>query len=238
MEKENESSTRDRKLDEIIEKHAKLDDICRQIFLTLQAYRTLRFNELLKYLKKFGVDITNPTLIEHLNHLRKQKLVSCKRSFQEARYSLTDEVYSLLSTPEEDLKEWFESSIDAQNVPEKLRQLPFSMKELCDKLSESELDEEIDKRLNIVLTLNLFELKTFVDYDLRLDKPESDTAFWNFVGKPFYRIVEESIVRDCRNSERYRIKLFEKIDALVSKLRPDKKLVEEREARRTKHIAK
>jgi hypothetical protein len=97
------------------------------------------------------------------------------------------------------------------------------------------LDEAIDKNLNTVLTQNLFELKTFINYDLKLDKSESDAVFWNFVGNPLYRMIEKSIVENCRNSEEYRKKLFEKIDALINELRPDKELLRKREEREKKH---
>ena len=235
MDKKNEDSIHDQKIDEILEKHKKLDDICIEIFFTLQAYKRLRFNELHRYLKMFRTNISKQTLIEHLNHLKKQKLISRKNEgFQNVTYGLTDEINSLLNVPEEDMKKWFEN-LEGKNLPKKFRILPFDAKEYYGKLSEKQMDEAIDKHLNTVLTQNLFELKTFIDYDLKLDKPLSDAVFWNFVGNPLYRMFEKSIVQDCRSSEEYRKKLFEKIDTLISELRPDKELLREREERRKKH---
>ena len=232
MGKENEDSIRDQKIDEILKKHRELDDICVEIFFTLMAYKRLRFNELHRTLKKFGTDISKPSLIDHLKHLKKQKLISRKREdFQNVSYGLTDEINSLLNIPEEDIKKWVENVIEGKNLPKKFRLLPFDAKEYYGKLSEKQLDEAIDKDLNRVLTQNLFELKTFINYDLRLDKPESDAVFWNFVGNPLYRMLEKGIVEDCRNSEKYRKKLFEKIDVLINELRPDKELLREREER-------
>lgn len=232
MGKENEDSVRDQKIDELIKKHKELDDICVEIFFTLMAYKRLRFNQLHKYLKKFGTGISKPSLIDHLNHLKKQKLISRKHEgFQNVSYGLTDEINSLLTIPEEDIKKWTENFIEGKNLPKKLRLLTFDAKECYGKLSEKQLDEAIDKDLNTVLTQNLFELKTFINYDLKLDKPERDAVFWNFVGNPLYRMLEKRFVEDCRNSEKYRKKLFEKIDALINELRPDKELLREREER-------
>jgi DNA-binding HxlR family transcriptional regulator len=235
-----EDRVHDQKIDEILKKHAQMDDVCRQIFLTLQAYKRLRFNELHRYLKMFGVDISKPSLIEHLKHLKKQKLISRKNEgFQNVTYGLTDEINSLLTVPDEDIKKWFEFFIDEKNLPEKLRTLkPFDPREFYGSLSEKELDEAIDKDLNKVMTQNLFELKTFIEYDLKLDKSVSDAVFWNFVGNPLYRMMEKGIVDDCRNSEEYRKKLFEKIDALIGRLRPDKELLKERERREKKEGTK
>jgi DNA-binding HxlR family transcriptional regulator len=236
MDKENENSKHDQKIDEILRKHAQLDDICREIFLTLWAYKKLRFKELQRYLKKYGTDISNEALSDHLKHLKKKKLISSKKGFQKASYGLTDEINSLLNPPEEDLKEWIETLWgDNEKLPEKFRTRPFYAKDYYDKLSEKELIEKVDKDVNRVLAHNLFELKTFIDYDLKLDRSESDVVFWNFVGNPLYRISEKRIVEDCRSSEQYREKLFEKIGIQISELRPDKKLLKEREERRKRH---
>jgi len=232
MGKENEDSVRDQKIDELIKKHKELDDLCVEIFFTLMAYKRLRFNQLHNYLKKFGTDISKPSLIDHLKHLKKQKLISRKvEGFQNVSYGLTDEINSLLTIPEEDIKKWVENFIEGKNLPKKLRLLrPFDAKESYGRHSEKQLDEAIDKDLNTVLAQNLFELKTFINYDLKVDKPERYAVFWTFVGNPLYRMLEKSMVENCR-SEKYRKKLFEKIDALINELRPDKELLREREER-------
>jgi len=239
MDRQNEDSVRDQKINELIKKHKELDDMCVEIFFTLMAYKRLRFNQLHRYLKMFGTDISKPSLIEHLNHLKKQKLISRKREdFQNVSYGLTDEIDSLLNFPEEDIKKWFENFIEGKNLPEKFRLLkPFDAKEYYGKLPEKQLDEAIDKDLKTVLAHNLFELKTFVNYDLKLDKSESDAVFWNFVGNPLYRMMERGIVENCRGSERYRMRLFEKIDALRNQIRPDRELLREREEREKKSDA-
>jgi DNA-binding HxlR family transcriptional regulator len=234
MDKKNEDSIHDQKIDEILEKHKKLDDICIEIFFTLQAYKRLRFNELHRYLQMFGTDISKQSLIEHLNHLRRQKLISRKKEgFQNVTYGLTDEINSLLTIPEENIKEWIEDLIEGKKLSKELKLLKdFDLKDYYSRLSEKQLDEAIDKDLNTIMAQNLFELKTFVEYDLKLDKPVSHAVFWNFVGNPLYRMLERSIVEDCRQSEAYRKKLFEKIDVLIGKIRPDRELLKEREERK------
>lgn len=236
MLRRNEDAARNKKINELIRKHKELDDTCVEIFFTLMAYKRMRFNELHRCLKKFGTDISKPSLVDHLNHLKKQKLISRRREdFQSVSYGLTDEIDSLLTVPEEDIKEWFENVIEEKSLPKKLRLLqPFDPKEYYDRFSDKQLDEAIDKDLHTVLAQNLFELKTFVDYDLRLDRPENDSVFWDFVANPLYRMIEKSIVENCR-SKKYRERFFEKIDALIKELRPDKELLREREERRRTH---
>jgi len=237
MDKENEDSIHDKKIDEILKKHAQLDDVCREIFLTLWAYKRLRFNELHKYLKKFGTSISKPGLIDHLNHLSKKKLISRRREgFQNVSYGLASDVDSLLNPPIEGTKELVEMSMDEEKMQKILEALRLDGEEYYGSLPEKEIEKKIDEDIRTVMTHNLFELKTFVDYDLQLDRPESDTVFWNFVGKPLFRMEEERIVEACRNSKTYRKKLFEKIDTLISELRPDRELLKEREEKRKKNL--
>jgi DNA-binding HxlR family transcriptional regulator len=230
MDREKKDAIRNKKIDEVLKKHKTLDDTCVEIFYTLMAYKRLRFTELHKFLKMFGTDISKQVLIDHLNHLKKKKLISRKiEGFQNVSYGLTDEVNSLLNIPEEDVKAWFENVIEGKNLPKKLRILrPFDAKKYYGKLTERELDVSTTNDLCAVLSQNLFELKTYINYDLKLDKPESDAVFWNFIRNPIYRMLEKSIVEDCRTSEEYRKNLFEKIDLLINELRSDRELFRER----------
>jgi DNA-binding HxlR family transcriptional regulator len=225
IDKENEDLVHDQKIDEILKKHAQLDDVCREIFLTLQAYERLRFNELRKYLKKFGTDLSKPVLIDHLNHLIKQKLISRKRKgSQNVSYGLTEEIYSLTHESPEDLAEWLEVLEDDKGLPEDLKSIDFDVKAYFEKMSEKQLDQETDRELKTTLALCLFELKNLIGYDLKIDKQESDAAFWNFIGNPFYRMHERIIAETCRESERYKDKLFEKIATMINQLRSHKSL--------------
>jgi DNA-binding HxlR family transcriptional regulator len=232
MAKKIDGDERDKKIDEILEKHRKLDDICREIFFTLHAYKRLRFNELHRRLKIFGTDISKPALIDHLKHLLELKLISRKHEdFQNVSYGLTDEIISVLGLSEEETRERVERFLDDTVMPEDFRGIPFDEKEYYRRLSAKELDEEVIKDLDGVITQNLFELKSFINYDLKLEKTQSDAEFWGLVGNPLYRMVEKRIVENCRESEIYRNMLFEKIDFLIDALRPDRELFREREER-------
>jgi DNA-binding HxlR family transcriptional regulator len=225
MAKKINGAERDKKIDEVLEKHRKLDDICIKIFFTLQAYRRLRFNELHRRLKMFGTDISKPALIDHLKHLRKLKLISRKHEdFQNVSYGLRDEIISILGLSEEETRERIERFFDDKNMPKKFRSIPFDLKDYYRKLSAKELDDKVIRDLDGVITQNLFELKQFINYDLKLEKTQSDAEFWGLVGNPLYRMLEKSIVETCRESEVYKKTLFEKIDLLINELRSDKKL--------------
>jgi hypothetical protein len=60
-------------------KEPKLDEYCGKIFLFLAMSKSpLRFNELHRALNAADLKISTPTLIAHLNHLRKHKIITRK----------------------------------------------------------------------------------------------------------------------------------------------------------------
>lgn len=75
------------------------------------------------------------------------------------------------------MREWLEVFENDDNMPKELRSVKFDVKEYCKKLPEAELDKEIDCDLNDTLALSLHELKNLIQYDLRIDKEESDANF-------------------------------------------------------------
>ena len=238
MKRKIDDATREKILDELLEKHAELDPLCIRIFFTLQGYEKLRFNQLLRTLKKLGTKITQPTLSDHLQHLLEKNLIEKEEGFQRAVYRLREDINAVLNPSPQELREWLDTFDNDENLPKHLRPLKFSRKDLFKKLSEKEIDEKTVKDLADVLTRNLHELKSVINYDLEISKFENDEAFWKFVGNPAYRMQERSIVEDCRASEEYKRMLFEKIDLLINELRSDKELFRLREERRKKRLKK
>jgi len=219
MDKEIDDAARNKRINELSLETRELDDICRQIWFTLLAKERLRFTELHKTLKKLGINISKPTLTEHLGHLIKQKFVKRKvEGFQNVSYGLTDEIYSLIHEPEEDLVEWLEVLEDDKGLRGERKAIDF-LKTYYEKMSDKQLDQETDRELETTLALCLFELKNLISYDLKTDKHESDAAFWNFIGNPLYRMHERDIAETCRESDRYKAKLFEKMETLIDRLR-------------------
>ena len=92
----------------------------------------------------FGTDISKPALIDHIKHLRKQKLISRKHEdFQNVSYGLTDEIVSLLEVSDEELRQRIERFLDDKLLPKELRSIPFDAKDYYSKLSMKQLDEMV-----------------------------------------------------------------------------------------------
>jgi hypothetical protein len=163
------------------------------------------------------------------------KLIKRRREGeQNVSYSLTEELGSLKEVPEEDLKKWVDSMQNSEGLPEKFRARKINKDEFLGRMSEMALDKKTVKDLSDCLSLSLFELKTFIDYELKANSYESYETFWKFVGNPLYRMHLQSVADDCRHSEEYRKRLFEKIDLLVNELRSDRELYRQREERKKK----
>lgn len=226
MTKKIDDDERNKKLDELSMMGFELDDICNEIWLTLMAKGKLRFNELHTALKMFGADISKPSLVEHLKHLIERKLIERKEEgFQNVSYGLTKEIDSLLTIPQKDVAEWlkdFEKS--TKKLPEHIKLVKINAKQFYEKLPEQQLDQQIARDLEFTSCLNFHELKNMINYNLRIGKHESDEVFWKFFANPLYRMHERSIAEKCRNSEKYRKKLFEQIDTLIDLLSGGEKL--------------
>ena len=233
MNKKIDYAARDKMIDGVLKKHRELDDICHEIFFTLMAYKKLRFNELLRALKKLGIKITQPTLSEHLPHLIEKELIERKEEgFQNVSYKLTEEIRSLLDVSQEDIEEWVKnlekSGKKLLPVTKIVASMKSGAKNYYNNLSEEQIEKEIDRELNQVLKYFLDELKNYIQHDLRLGKQESDESFWKLIGNPMYRMREKRIAEDCRTNEAYKKRLFEKIDILINELRNDKELFTQR----------
>jgi DNA-binding HxlR family transcriptional regulator len=225
MNDEVDDAAKNKRIDELSMKAFELDDICKEIWLTLLAKERLRFSELHRSLEKLGTDISKPSLLEHLDHLIKQKLITRKvEGFQNVSYGLTEEIYSLIHVSQEDIEEWLEVLENDEGLPAKLRSIEFDMNAYYRKMTEKQLDQETDRDLDDTLALGLFELKNLISYDLKIDKKESDADFWKFIGNPLYRTHERTIVEKCRESDRYKEKLFDKMQTMINELRSHKTL--------------
>lgn len=153
----------------------------------------------------------------------KQKLITRKEeSFQTVTYGLTEEIYSLIHVSQRNIAEWLGVFEKNENLPAKLRPIRLDMKEYYNKMTEKQLDQETGSDLKNALALNLFELKTMIDYDLKIDKHESDADFWKFIGNPLCRMYERSVAEKCRKSDKYRKQLFKQMDTLIDQLRHNK----------------
>jgi hypothetical protein len=212
----------------IFRKVTQLDDICKSIYLPLSWRKSLRYNELFRTVNRInpkqssGKDfISKPTFDDHLKHLIKRKLVVANRKGkQNVTYSIS----------KSELRVWENvGKVDFEDIEEWVKRLHilddfkrFNKGNHYAKLTDNDLEKEINQDLNRVLKANLSELKTYVKYELKIDAEVSDNEFWTFFGNPLYRMLEKIIAENCRVSIRYRTMFFEKLEIMLKKIFDDK----------------
>lgn len=225
-----------------------MDDVCANIYVILIGMKRLRVNELYRTLCRLGIKVSKSTFFDHLNHLKRQNLIlrekegkqnvtwvlnkdhSIERKYAE-RLKNVHPKYMDPSDPKyadtvkrwlESLESWKDSKHGRSGLPPPPHWKRFDAKEYYEKMPENALDRQIDGDIHEALMGNLYELKAIVDYDLELDsevfKSESDTDFWKFIGYPLYRLFEKAVAQNCRASDRYRKKFFERIDSRIAEL--------------------
>ena len=226
MSKDNLSSNSE---DDLIDSALILDHSCNQILRALLEDKPLRFSELSNAIAKLSnYKMTNRVLSKHLKHLISKGLVKrAEEGFQNVNYSLSDMFRKIMELPKEDLLRF----LDEKDLPLELRAQDFDEREFYGNLSKEEIDEETDRELHDILSLNLWELKLSIRYDLLFEENENDEAFWKFFANPTYRMHERDAANKCRYSNEYKILLFEKIDLLLNQLRSDRELFRKRISR-------
>jgi DNA-binding transcriptional ArsR family regulator len=180
----------------------------------------------------YGTEITHKVLSKHLKHLEGKNLVKrTEQDFQYVTYALSDKFRNVVRLPIDDVKMYLGIGQD-EGLPPELQPLKITRKDFLDSLTEAEIDNETDRALHDIMSLNLWELKLAIDNDLLLKEGESDDSFWLYFVKPTYRIQLERASENCRHNCEYKKALNEKIDLLINQLRSDREIYRKRSKRR------
>jgi hypothetical protein len=234
MVKKDVTSKAENEKDALLDTALTLDNTCNSILRVLLEDKMLRFSEVQNFVSKISrLTITNRVLSRHLKHLINKNLVKrTEQGFQNVTYSLSDMFRAVTQLPKEDLLNYLK--FEDNKLPLALRTLKIDIKEFYSKFLAGQIDQLTDRDLHDILSLNLWELKLCVDYDLSLKNGESDEAFWTFFANPTYRLHEKEVAEKCRYNNEYKKLLFEKIDILINQLRSDRELLRERNAKQSK----
>lgn len=106
------------------------DEYCEKLFMIIAMYEKIRFNDLYRKLKKpYKIPMSRPTLVEHLNHLLKDKLI---QRTEENKQKVTYQVNWRKIAPAKEAKDSIllqlaaknEAVFKSKNIPE---QTAFTM---------------------------------------------------------------------------------------------------------------
>jgi len=188
-----------------------IDELCEKIFMTLLVSdKKIRFNKLYQALNNIGLKISRPTLIKHLNHLKKRKLIIRKQEGkQKVTYQANWEKLKHLTEITQDqkiVKIMLENKKNFQSLP---------------------IEEQTVIIQNILTLRNLHLLKVEI-IGIIEPKKSFESAITHLFISQLFNIFEKWLLRNYRNNqleckekalplveyniERYKNMLFEKIN--------------------------
>ncbi len=172
----------------------KLDSKCAQILSILIIRGELRFKELKMALVKYGIDMPETTLLMHLNHLIKHKLVSkriisVKNVTYRPNMEKLEEFQHKLNSAVKILKEWKEAEKTFLNKP---------------------IKEQIADIITNSLCLKLGALKHWILF-AKYGKFE-DRLMAELLESHFFRFQEKLLIKKCLEDEKYMEKVLEQIE--------------------------
>lgn len=161
-----------------------LDKNCEHIFLLLLlSDKPLRFNKLHDTLNKLEVEMTAPTLIKHLNHLRTRRIIlRQKTGKQSVSYTLN----------------WqkFDNSKESLNTKELLLRTEENKK----RFNSFPMNEQIMYVTNIFTLVSLYRLKLAVQYILK-PKEKYDATLAYLLTDKTYGLFKKWLLQNCKESE-------------------------------------
>lgn len=161
-----------------------LDETCKKIFSALLVSdKRLRFNELHRNLDQIGLKMSKPTLIEHLNHLKKQRLIKRKRQGkQNVAYEVNWEKFKYLG-----------EAIDQQRALKHLLE--------DEKIFKSfPLDEKVMYVHNILALRNLYRLKLEISGIIDPSKNFEHSIQYLFITR-FFDFFKTWLLESCHENK-------------------------------------
>jgi len=161
-----------------------LDEYCKNIFsVLLVSDKTLRFNEFHKILNQIGLKMSKPTLIEHLHHLQKRKLlIRKKEGKQNVSYRVN---WGKLETLQESMK-----------TRQAIRHLLQNKK----TFKSFPIDEQVTYVTNIMTLSNLYRLRLEVQDVLDPSKNFEHSVQFLFTNR-FFEFFKTWLLESCQEAK-------------------------------------
>lgn len=189
------------------------DEYCNRIFIVLTlAEEKIRFNELHKQLRNYGLRMSKPTLILHLNHLLKEKAVlRLQQDKQVVFYQVNWKRFQQLRKAHKISQAALDYTVDEKTFNSK------------------PLREQINMVLDMLFLKDLFMLKLSTLYVLH---PRERTPILRTIGyiSTLYTIYGRWLFKNIDKSEENGKQLLKTIDETVDRLtspfmKPDQELL-------------
>jgi len=161
-----------------------LDETCKNIFSALLVSdKMLRFNELYRTLNQIGLKMSKPTLIEHLRHLHKRKLLIRKK---EGKQNVSYEA------------NW--EKLETLKQTMKTRQMLRNLLQNEKQFKSFSIDEQVVYVTDIMTLSNLYRLKLEVQDVLDPSKNFEHSIQFLFIHR-FFEFFKKWLLENCRDAK-------------------------------------
>ena len=186
-----------------------LDKYCSNIVVALYAERKMRFSKLYDKLRRMGLELSRPTLVEHLRHLQSKGWVSRKiEGVQKVAYEIKEEKLKELQLEnDKEIREVMNDLLEKRTAAEKREISEVNISRFLRDLIKTYL-EEFRGEISIKSKLK------------NLDK-HTDLLFFNN-SSTAHRMLEKIMIDQSLKDEHYRQELLQRIDELIQKFRRGK----------------
>jgi len=185
-------------------KFPKLDDYCKKILISLIIIgEKKRFNHLHDFLLDRGVELSKPTLSQHLKHLTQEKIVIRKvEDVQNVSYEVNHKKFG-------ELERDVQSTLKSRRLIAEADQI----------FNSSSLDDQMTTVLEKMILRNLRRLKTYVELELRPSKKWEKSLQLALLSNPIFRHHEGLLIAKCKEDREYGKKLLQKLDELIKEVK-------------------
>lgn len=160
-----------------------LDEYCKNIFsLLLVSDKALRFNELKKDLNDLGLKMSPPTLIEHLHHLQRHRVITRKR---EGRQNVSYRVNW----------ERFETLKESMDYRKRILHILENEK----RFKSFPIDEQAIYTTNILTLTGLYRLKLEIQDAIDPTKNFEHSLEFLLINR-FFEFFKTWLLENCRSS--------------------------------------
>jgi len=187
-------------------KFPRLDDYCTKILASLIILgKKKRFNDLHDFLGENGIELTKPTLSQHLKHLTQAKLVIRKvEDVQQVSYEANHKRFRTLG---ENMKAASERRFKFQRF----------MADEEQAFKSASLDDQLEYVFETMILRNLRQLKTKIEFESNPVKKWEKSMELAFLTSPLFMQYEKWLILKCKEDKEYREKILQEIEVLIKK---------------------
>lgn len=184
--------------DELIDELERMDDASVNIIMALHIHGKLRFNELYKILREYGIEKSRPTIVDRLKHLVKRKwVIRKKEGKQNVSYRLNGDKAKALKTS-----------------PQEAEEMLKRVEKVFEKGGFVKVELPLSQMIKHLTRFFLEELRAELSF--RLKHPsESEISNYLWFRKSRYKALKDDLIQKCVKNLSLRMEFDKAVDDIL-----------------------